>query len=140
MADVKAETGAPALRPRPLSPHLQVWRWHITMATSILHRVTGVGLYVGALVLTGWAVSLASGPDAYAAYTGLMGGLLGKLVMIGLTLCVFFHMANGLRHLVWDIGKGFLPKTAEFTAVVVLAFAVVATAVVWAIALLTGSV
>jgi succinate dehydrogenase / fumarate reductase cytochrome b subunit len=110
------------------------------MATSILHRVTGVGLYVGALVLTGWAVSLASGPDAYAAYTGLMGGLLGKLVMIGLTLCVFFHMANGLRHLVWDIGKGFLPKTAEFTAVVVLAFAVVATAVVWAIALLTGSV
>src|ERR1700712_2841440 len=105
MADVKADTGAPALRPRPLSPHLQVWRWHITMATSILHRVTGCAMYVGALVLVGWAVSLASGPDAYVAYTGLMGSLLGKLVMIGFTLCVFFHMANGVRHLVWDIGK-----------------------------------
>ncbi len=140
MADVKADTGAPALRPRPLSPHLQVWRWHITMATSILHRVTGCALYVGALVLTGWAVSLASGPDAYAAYTGLLGSILGKLVMIGFTLCVFFHMANGVRHLVWDIGKGFLPKTAEFSAVVAFAFAAVATAVVWAIALLTGSV
>lgn len=140
MADVKADTGAPALRPRPLSPHLQIWRWHITMATSILHRVSGCAMYVGALVLTGWAVALASGPDAYAAYTGLLGSLLGKLVMIGLTLCVFFHMANGVRHLVWDAGKGFLPKTAEFTAVVTLAFAAVATAVVWAIALLTGSV
>jgi succinate dehydrogenase / fumarate reductase cytochrome b subunit len=110
------------------------------MATSILHRVSGCAMYVGALVLTGWAVALASGPDAYAAYTGLLGSLLGKLVMIGLTLCVFFHMANGVRHLVWDAGKGFLPKTAEFTAVVTLAFAAVATAVVWAIALLTGSV
>jgi len=140
MADVKADTGAPALRPRPLSPHLQVWRWHITMATSILHRVTGCAMYLGTLVLVGWAVALAGGPDAYATYTGLMGSILGKLVMIGFTLCVFFHMANGVRHLVWDIGKGFLPKTAEFTAVVVLAFAVVATAVVWAIALLTGSV
>jgi len=139
MAEVKAETGAPALRPRPLSPHLQVWRWHITMATSILHRVTGCGLYVGGLILVGWAVALASGPDAYATYVGLLGSLLGKLVLFGLTLCVFYHMANGVRHLVWDMGKGFLPKTADFSAVVVMAFAVVATIVVWAIALLTGS-
>jgi len=139
MAEVKAETGAPVLRPRPLSPHLQVWRWHITMATSILHRVTGCGLYVGGLILVGWAVALASGPDAYATYVGLLGSLLGKLVLFGLTLCVFYHMANGVRHLVWDMGKGFLPKTADFSAVVVMAFAVVATIVVWAIALLTGS-
>ena len=139
MAEVKAD-GAPTLRPRPLSPFLTVWRWHVTMATSILHRVTGCGMYVGALILTGWAVSLASGPDAYATYMGLLGSPLGKLVMIGLTLCIFFHMANGVRHLVWDSGKGFTPKTADFTAVVALAFAVAATAAVWALALLTGSV
>jgi len=139
MAEVKAETGAPVLRPRPLSPHLQIWRWHVTMATSILHRVTGCGLYVGGLILVGWAVALASGPDAYATYVGLLGSPLGKLVLFGLTLCVFYHMANGVRHLVWDMGKGFLPKTADFTAVVVMAFAVVATIAVWALALLTGS-
>jgi succinate dehydrogenase / fumarate reductase cytochrome b subunit len=139
MAEIKADGGAPVLRPRPLSPHLQVWRWHITMATSILHRVTGCGLYVGALILTGWAFSLASGPNAYAAYMALLGSVLGKLVLFGLTLCVFFHMANGVRHLVWDVGKGFLPKTAEFTAVVALAFAIAATVAVWALALLTGS-
>ncbi len=139
MAEVKVETGAPILRPRPLSPHLQVWRWHITMLTSILHRVTGGGLYVGALILTGWAVALASGPDAYAAYMGLLGSILGKLVLFGLTVCVFYHMANGVRHLVWDMGKGFLPKTADFTGVVVIAFALVAALVVWALALLTGS-
>ena len=140
MAEVKADGAAPVLRPRPLSPHLQVWRWHITMATSILHRVTGCGLYVGGLILMGWAVALASGPDFYASYMGLLGSLLGKLVLFGLTVCVFYHMANGVRHLVWDIGKGFLPKTAEFTAVVVIAFALAATVAIWALALLTGSV
>lgn len=144
MAEVKvgagADGGAPALRPRPLSPHLQVWRWHITMATSILHRVTGVGLYVGGLILMGWAVALAGGPDAYAGYMGLLGSPLGKLVLFGLTVCVFYHMANGVRHLVWDSGRGFLPKTADFTAVVVIAFALAATIAVWALALLTGSV
>ena len=137
MADSKAD--AAVTRPRPMAPHLQVWRWHVTMTASILHRVTGVGLYLGALILMGWAVSLASGPDAYASYTGLLGSPLGKLVLFGLTVCVFFHMANGLRHLVWDYGKGFLPKTADATAVAAMAFGVVAAVVVWGIALLTGA-
>jgi succinate dehydrogenase / fumarate reductase cytochrome b subunit len=139
MAEVKTDGGAPALRPRPLSPHLQIWRWHITMTASILHRVAGVGLYAGALILTGWAAALASGPDAYAAYMGLLGSILGKLILFGLTACIFFHMANGLRHLVWDQGKGFSPKTADFTAVAAMAFGLAAAAAVWAIALLTGA-
>jgi succinate dehydrogenase / fumarate reductase cytochrome b subunit len=139
MADVKADGGAPALRPKPLSPHLQVWRWHITMAASILHRATGVGMYVGALILTGWAVSLAGGPDAYAGYMSLLGSPLGKLLLFGLTVAVFFHMANGVRHLVWDYGKGFEPKTADFTAVAAMAFAVVAAVAVWTIALIMGA-
>ena len=108
------------------------------MLTSILHRATGLGLYVGALILVGWAVSLASGEGAYVAYMGLLASWLGRLVMFGLTICVFFHMANGVRHLVWDAGKGFEPKTANFTSVVVIAFAVVATLVVWGIAAATG--
>jgi succinate dehydrogenase / fumarate reductase flavoprotein subunit len=76
---------------RPLSPHLQVWRWHITMACSILHRATVFALYVGVLLLAGWAVALASGPDAYACYTGLLGSFLGKLVLFGLTVAVLLQ-------------------------------------------------
>ena len=130
---------AKAPRERPMSPHLQVWRWHITMATSILHRATGVALYVGALIAAAWAVSLASGPEAYAGFKGMMGSPLGKLVMFGLTLSYFYHLANGIRHLVWDAGHGLDVKSANATAVVVFAFAAAATVAVWWIAAMTGA-
>ena len=137
MAEVKA--GAPVTKERPRSPHVQVWRWHITMAGSLLHRATGVGLYVGALILAGWAASLAAGPDAYAAYKHLLGSLLGKLVLFGLTFSIFYHLANGVRHLVWDAGEGFEPKTADMTAAAAIAFAAAATVAVWLIAAITGA-
>jgi succinate dehydrogenase / fumarate reductase cytochrome b subunit len=108
------------------------------MLSSILHRVTGIGLYFGALLLAGWVLALAGGAGSYAAYAGALGSPLGKVVLFGLTLCIFFHMANGVRHLAWDGGQGFLPKTADFTAVAVMAFALAATLAVWSIALLTG--
>lgn len=127
-------------RPRPTSPHLSVWRWHLTMAGSIFHRATGVALYVGALIAAAWAVSLASGPDAYGLFTGIMGSILGKLVLFGLTLSIFYHLANGVRHLVWDAGHGFQPRTATLSGVLVMTFAVVATLVVWALAAATGGV
>jgi len=127
-------------RERPLSPHLQVWRWHITMATSILHRATGVALYVGGLIAAAWAVSLAEGPDAYATFKHLMGSPLGKFVMFGLTLSFFYHLANGIRHLTWDLGKGLDVRTANATAVVVFAFSAAATVALWAIAAMTGAV
>lgn len=126
-------------REKPLSPHLQVWRWHITMATSILHRATGCALYVGALIAAAWAVSLASGPEAYALFKGLMGSWLGLFVMFGLTLSLFYHLANGVRHLVWDTGRGLDVKSANASAVVVFAFAVAATLAVWGIAGMTGA-
>jgi succinate dehydrogenase / fumarate reductase cytochrome b subunit len=129
---------SPGARPRPLSPHVQVWRWHLTMLTSILHRATGVGLYVGALIGAGWALALASGPDAYASYMGLLASPLGRLVLFGLTVALFYHLANGIRHLTWDAGKGFAVKTANFSGVLVIAFALVASAVVWFIALSIG--
>jgi succinate dehydrogenase / fumarate reductase cytochrome b subunit len=128
-----------APRGRPLSPHLQVWRWHITMATSIAHRATGVALYVGALIGAAWAISLAQGPEAYASFKHLLGSPLGKLVMFGLTVSFFYHLANGVRHLVWDIGKGLDVKTANATSVLVFAFAAAATVAVWAIAAMTGA-
>ncbi|MFN3521168.1 MAG: succinate dehydrogenase, cytochrome b556 subunit [Phenylobacterium sp.] len=129
----------PRLRARPLSPHLQVWRWHITMLTSILHRVSGVGLYVGALILAAWAVCLAAGPDAYGAFKAVLGSPLGKLVLFALTAGLFYHLANGVRHLTWDAGKGLDVKSANASAVFALTFTVVATLAVWAIAFMTGA-
>jgi succinate dehydrogenase / fumarate reductase cytochrome b subunit len=122
-----------------MSPHLQVWRWHITMATSIAHRATGVALYVGALVAAAWAISLASGPDAYAAFKALMGSPLGLLVMFGFSVSFFYHLANGIRHLVWDAGHGYDLKSANASAVFVFAFTAAATLAVWAIAVMTGA-
>jgi succinate dehydrogenase / fumarate reductase cytochrome b subunit len=124
---------------RPLSPHLQVWRWHITMAASILTRATGVALYVGVLIVALWAVSLASGPYTYSLFMDVMGSWLGKLVLFGLTLSIFYHLAAGVRHLVFDSGHGFAPKTADMSAALCIAFSVAATVVVWAVAFMIGA-
>ena len=142
MGQVRSDASGPGARnrTRPLSPHLQVWRWHITMAASIFTRATGVALYVGLFVVVAWAVSLASGPDAYAAFMGLMASWLGKLVLFGLTVSIFYHLAAGLRHLAFDSGAGFEPKTANMTAVLCMAFGVVATLVIWALAFMVGAV
>jgi succinate dehydrogenase / fumarate reductase cytochrome b subunit len=122
-----------------LSPHLQVWRWHITMLGSILHRATGVALYVGALILAGWCLSLASSADAYAAYKAALGSIPGKVVLFGLTVSIFYHLANGVRHLGWDLGFGFTPRSADATGAASLTFGAVAAIAVWVIAGLTGA-
>jgi len=129
----------PRLRDRPLSPHMQVWRWHVTMLTSILHRVTGVGLYGGALILATWAVTLAVGKECNDAFTALLGSPIGKLAMFLLTLSVFYHLANGVRHLTWDAGKGLDVKSANSSAIAAFAFTIAATLAVWAIAAMTGA-
>jgi len=122
-----------------MSPHLQVWRWHITMLTSILHRVTGVGLYLGGLIAAAWAISLAAGPESYATFKALLGSPLGKFVMFGMTLSVFYHLANGVRHLVWDFGHGLDIKSANASAWTVFGFTLAATVAVWAIAAQIGA-
>lgn len=126
-------------RARPMSPHLQVWRWHITMATSILHRATGVALYVAALIAAAWALSLAGGPDAYDLFLAVMGSWFGRLVMFGLSVSVFYHLGNGVRHLVWDFGHGLDLKSANASAITVFAFTIAATAAAWIIAYMTGA-
>ena len=128
----------PGARARPLSPFLTIWRWHVTMATSILHRATGVALYGGALILAGWAFALARGGVAYNAYMAMLGSVLGKLVLFGITVSAFYHLGNGVRHLVWDMGQGFSVRSADRSAVAVIAFAVAASVAVWAVGL-TGS-
>jgi succinate dehydrogenase / fumarate reductase cytochrome b subunit len=132
----------PGLRPRPVSPNIQldggIWRWHITMAASIFHRASGMALYLGALLAMAWALSLAAGPDAYATFCGLAGSLVGRIVLIGLTLAVFYHLSNGVRHLTWDAGYGFKPQTATSTAWLVILIAIVATTAFWGLILFTG--
>ena len=142
MSQVKADmqgaqaTGSTARSPaeRPLSPHLQVWRWHVTMLGSILHRISGVALYFGAFIVAAWAISLAYGPEAYADYMGFMSSWLGRLVLLGMTGAAFYHLANGIRHLVWDTGRGLNPKLADMTGIAVIVFAVLATAATWFVA------
>ena len=123
-----------------MSPHLQVWRWHVTMLTSILHRVTGVGLYGGGLIVAGWAIALASGPEAYGTFMALLGSPLGKLVMFGMSASLFYHLANGVRHLVWDFGYGLDIKSANASSYAVFGFTAAATLAVWAIAFMAGVV
>jgi succinate dehydrogenase / fumarate reductase cytochrome b subunit len=133
-------TEAPSsVRERPRSPHLQIWRWHVTMLTSILNRVTGCGLYGAALLGAVWAVTLAVGPEAYAAYMGLLGSFIGKAAIFLITLSLFFHLANGVRHLIWDFAKGLDIRSANASSWAVIAFTVVATIAVWVVAGLMGA-
>ena len=130
-------TDAP--RERPLSPHTTIWRWHLTMATSILHRASGCALYGGGLILAVWAMTLAAGPEAYGTFKAVMGSFPGKIVMFGLTLATFYHLAKGIQHLIWDAGHGYNLKTATMGAIATIAFAIAATIAVWIIAAMTGA-
>lgn len=112
---------------RPLSPHLQVYRWQITMALSILHRGTGVALSIGLLVFVYWLLSLAAGPAAYAQAQGVLGSAWLKLCYAGWAFCFFYHFGNGIRHLAWDLGYGFDKAQINLTGWIVLAFSAGAT-------------
>lgn len=137
-APPKAKAGAAKPLRRPLSPHLQVWRWHVTMLASILTRVTGVGLYVGAIIVAVWLAALAAGPEVFAQAQVYAAHPLALVVWIGLTLSLFYHMAAGIRHFVWDIGMGLAPKTADALSNLSIWFAVLATAGVWGWLFMTG--
>ena len=115
---------------RPLSPHLQIWRWTPTMASSITHRATGVALYGGALLLAVWFAALAAGPAAYAPVGALVGSLPGIIVVFGFAWALIFHALNGVRHLYWDTGRGLDPKTATRTSIFVFGLSFVLTLIV----------
>jgi len=119
---------------RPLSPHLQIYKLQITMLTSITHRITGVALGLGTLLLTWWLIAAASGPDAYATVTGFIGSWFGQLVLFGFTWALFFHLCNGIRHLFWDMGKGFELPVMRKTGMVAVIASVVLTLLTWVLA------
>jgi succinate dehydrogenase / fumarate reductase cytochrome b subunit len=114
---------------RPLSPHLQVYRWQLTSVLSILHRITGVALSAGTLLLTWWLVAAAYGPDAFATAQGFMGSFIGQLILWGFTFALFYHLGNGIRHLAWDFGWGFELSQVRTSGIAMVAFACGATLV-----------
>jgi succinate dehydrogenase / fumarate reductase cytochrome b subunit len=115
-----------------------VYRWQISNSLSILHRLTGMALSMGALALVGWLLALASGQTAFAQIGWAFGSLLGQLALIVWTFCFFYHFCNGLRHLAWDAGYGFDKAVARKSGIVVVAAAGLLTASFWA-AILVGA-
>ena len=115
----------------PLSPHLSIYRWPITMTLSILHRITGVAMSVGLIILCAWLLSAAVGAADYERVMSLLSTLIGRLMLIGFSFAFFLHLANGVRHLVWDVGYGFEIHQANASAWFVLLLAVGLTSAFW---------
>lgn len=119
---------------RPLSPHLTVFNQSYTGTLSILHRITGVGLALGAFLVVWWLLAAATGPGYFALVDGLLTSWLGHLVLLGLTWALCYHFLTGIRHLVWDTGKGFDLEQVELSGKAIVAGSVVLTVLVWLIA------
>jgi succinate dehydrogenase / fumarate reductase, cytochrome b subunit len=120
---------------RPLSPHLQVYKWQLTSVMSILHRATGIALSVGALYLAVWVVYASTSPATYAAFQSFNTSILGRICLGGWLFCAFYHLSNGIRHLFWDAGYGFELKDAYRSGWIVVAVALIATVVSWIVGL-----
>jgi succinate dehydrogenase / fumarate reductase cytochrome b subunit len=121
---------------RPLSPHLEIYRPQATMVMSILHRITGSALYLGTVLLAAWLLALASGEAAYAWMQWFWSSILGRLILLGFTWALLHHTLGGVRHLVWDTGRGFQREQRFFMARATLAGSLALTLVVWATAYL----
>lgn len=130
-----ADTSGLRNDPRPLSPHLQIYRWQITMLMSIAHRATGIALAVGTLLLVWWLVALAAGPAAYAQAQGFIGSWFGLLLLFGWSVALFYHLCNGIRHLFWDMGRGFEIGAMYASGYAALAATAVLTVIAWGAAL-----
>ena len=118
---------------RPLSPHLTIYRWPVTMLTSITHRATGMGLSFGAVVLAWWLVSISNGPEGWQSFHALADTPVGLLVLFGLTWALVYHFFNGLRHLAWDLGYGFGKQVAERNSVIILALSLLGALAIFAL-------
>ncbi len=118
---------------RPLSPHLQIYRWHATMTMSILHRVTGSALYFGTVLLVWWLVAAAAGPAAFEIANGVLGSWSGMVVLFGFTWALVHHMLGGLRHLIWDFGVALDAPLRDRLAIANLVGSAVLTPLLWLI-------
>lgn len=117
---------------RPLSPHLQIYKPQISSVLSILHRLTGVALALGTLLLVWWLIAAATGPTAFAGVQDFVGSILGRLLLLGWTYALYYHLCNGIRHLAWDAGWGFELNVATATGWLVVVASIVLTVISWA--------
>jgi succinate dehydrogenase / fumarate reductase, cytochrome b subunit len=125
MTDIKAPVE------RPLSPHLFIYKPMLTMLMSIAHRITGVGLYFGTLLLAWWLLAAATSPNAYAGIGSFMSSFIGRLILFGYTWALMHHMLGGIRHLIWDMGRGFGAYEREWLAIASLVGSISLTIVIW---------
>ena len=135
MTEGKSERGRKA--GRPLSPHLMIYTPHINMVMSILHRLTGAALYVGTLLLAWWLIAAASGPEAFAQVSTLLGSWPGLIVLFGYTWALINHMLGGVRHFIWDTGRGFDLESIDLLCWGSLVTSAVLTVAIWAYMLWT---
>lgn len=121
---------------RPLSPHLQVYRWYFTMALSIFHRASGCALAAGLILLTWWIMALATSEAAFGVVHGIVQSWFGGLVLFGFTAALFYHGANGVRHLFWDIGWGLEKEAAAASGKITVGVAAGLTLLTWLVILI----
>ncbi|MAU40902.1 MAG: succinate dehydrogenase, cytochrome b556 subunit [Kordiimonas sp.] len=123
-----------AHKKRPVSPHLQVYKWGLHMALSTFQRLTGLFLGLGTVFIAWWLIAIAMGPDAYQQVQVCMSSWIGRLVLFAFTFSLMLHMCNGIRHLFWDAGIGFdLQVTARANYIVIIS-AVTLTLLAWVVA------
>ena len=115
----------------PLSPHLQIYRWHISSLISITHRISGVINLLALILIFFWLIILSFGESNYESFLLIINSFFGKFVLIGFTWSMIFHLLSGIRHLAWDLGYGFEIKTANISGIVVIIFSLVLTIVFW---------
>ncbi len=131
-------TAAPAAKkPRPTAPHLTVYHLPISGLMSIAHRIMGVALMFGLLLFTWWCVAVLSGPPAYGYFIEFTKTIIGRFMLLGWTWATVYHMSNGIRHMCWDLGKGFEISEIKYTNFVVMIMSVVLTALIWVLAFST---
>ena len=127
-----------AIRARPLSPHLTVYRWPATMLMSILHRLTGAALYAGTLLVAWWLIAAATSEPYFQFVDGILGSWIGLLILFGYTWALMLHLLGGVRHLIWDTGHGLEKRTSTALAWATLGGSVLLTLAIWAGYLLVG--
>jgi succinate dehydrogenase / fumarate reductase cytochrome b subunit len=130
MAEIEA---AGSQRPRPLSPHLQIYKPMLTMMMSIVHRITGGALYFGMALIAWWLIAVASGPNAYADFQWAIGSVIGQIILFGYTWALMHHMLGGIRHLIWDTLHGLGPAEREQLTVATLVGSISLTLLLWVI-------
>ena len=115
----------------PLSPHLQIYRWHISSLLSITHRISGVVNLLALILIFFWLTALSLGENNYDSFLLIINSFFGKFILIGFTWSMIFHLLSGARHLVWDLGYGFEIKTANISGIIVIISSLILTIIFW---------